>query len=197
MNLPADPINGRQPGQFAISLFNAGLTRFVNLEISALQADGKGKIVSSPRVITGDNIEAIIEQGTEIPYQQATSSGATSISFRKATLSLKVKPQITPDDNVIMKLEVHKDSVGATTVAGPSIDTKQVNTEVLVENGGTVSIGGIFIQDESKDVTKVPLLGDVPLFGVLFKQENNRNDRRELLVFVTPKILRDTVSSTR
>ena len=197
VNLPADPINGRQPGQFAISLFNAGLTRFVNLEISALQADGKGKIVSSPRVITGDNIEAIIEQGTEIPYQQATSSGATSISFRKATLSLKVKPQITPDDNVIMKLEVHKDSVGATTVAGPSIDTKQVNTEVLVENGGTVSIGGIFIQDESKEVTKVPLLGDVPLFGVLFKQENNRNDRRELLVFVTPKILRDTISSTR
>jgi type IV pilus assembly protein PilQ len=195
VNLPADPIGGRSPGQFAISLFNSSLTRFVNLEISALQADGKGKVVSSPRVITGDNIEAIIEQGTEIPYQQATSSGATSISFRKATLSLKVKPQITPDDNVIMKLEVHKDSVGQTTVAGPAIDTKQVNTEVLVENGGTVSIGGIFIQDESKEVTKVPLLGDIPLFGVLFKQENNRNDRRELLIFVTPKILRDTLTA--
>jgi type IV pilus assembly protein PilQ len=195
VNLPADPILGRQPGQFAISLFNAGLTRFVNLEISALQADGKGKIVSSPRVITGDNIEAIIEQGSEIPYQQATSSGATSISFRKATLSLKVKPQITPDDNVIMKLEVHKDSRGDETIAGPAIDTKQVNTEVLVENGGTVSIGGIFIQEEQKTVTKVPLLGDVPLFGVLFRQENNKNDRRELLIFVTPKILRDTVSA--
>ncbi len=195
VNLPADPIGGRSPGQFAISLFNSTLTRFVNLEISALQADGKGKVVSSPRVITGDNIEAIIEQGTEIPYQQATSSGATSISFRKATLSLKVKPQITPDDNVIMKLEVHKDSVGQTTTAGPAIDTKQVNTEVLVENGGTVSIGGIFIQDENKEVTKVPLLGDIPLFGILFKQENNRNDRRELLIFVTPKILRDTVSA--
>jgi len=194
VNLPADPINGRSPGQFAVSLFNAGLTRFVNLEISALQADGKGKIISSPRVITADNVEAIIEQGTEIPYQQATSSGATSISFRKATLSLKVKPQITPDDNVIMKLEVHKDSVGDTTVAGPAIDTKQVNTEVLVENGGTVSIGGIFTQDESKIINKVPLLGDVPLFGVLFKQELNRNDRRELLIFVNPKILRDTVS---
>ncbi len=195
VNLPADPINGRTPGQFAISLFNAGLTRFVNLEISALQADGKGKIVSSPRVITGDNIEAQIEQGSEIPYQQATSSGATSISFRKATLSLKVKPQITPDDNVIMKLEVHKDSRGEETIAGPSIDTKQVNTEVLVENGGTVSIGGIFIQEEQKTVTKVPLLGDVPLFGVLFRQENNKNDRRELLIFVTPKILRDAVSA--
>ena len=122
-----------QPGLFSISLFNPSLTRFVNLEISALQADGKGKIISSPRVITADNIEAMIEQGTEIPYQQATSSGATSISFRKATLSLKVKPQITPDDNVIMRLEVHKDSVGQITVAGPSIDTKQVTTEVLVE----------------------------------------------------------------
>ena len=195
VHLPADPINGRPPGQFAISLFNAGLTRFVNLEISALQADGKGKIISSPRVITADNVEAIIEQGTEIPYQQATSSGATSISFRKATLSLKVKPQITPDDNVIMRLEVHKDSVGENTIAGPSIDTKQVNTEVLVENGGTVSIGGIFTQDESKIVNKVPLLGDVPLLGVLFKQEANKNDRRELLIFVTPKIVRDAVSA--
>jgi len=194
VNLPADSINGRRPGQFAVTLLNAGLTKFVNLEISALQADGKGKIISSPRVVTADNVEAVIEQGTEIPYQQATSSGATSISFRKATLSLKVKPQITPDDNVIMKLEVHKDSVGQNTVAGPSIDTKQVNTEVLVENGGTVSIGGIFTQDEAKEVTKVPLLGDVPMVGALFKNEVNRNDRRELLIFVTPKILRDNLS---
>ncbi len=195
VNLPADPIRGRSPGQFAITLLNSSMTRFVNLEISALQADGKGKIISSPRVVTADNVEAVIEQGTEIPYQQATSSGATSITFRKATLSLKVKPQITPDDNVIMRLEVHKDSVGQTTVAGPSIDTKQVNTEVLVENGGTVSIGGIFSQEESKEVTKVPLLGDIPVFGVLFRNEVNRNDRRELLIFVTPKILRDSLTS--
>ncbi|HZR01845.1 MAG TPA: type IV pilus secretin PilQ [Burkholderiales bacterium] len=195
VNLPADGINGRSPGQFAVTLLNPSLTRFVNLEISALQADGKGKIISSPRVITADNVEAIIEQGTEIPYQQATSSGATSISFRKATLSLKVKPQITPDDNVIMRLEVHKDSVGANTIAGPSIDTKQVNTEVLVENGGTVSIGGIFTQDEAKEITKVPLLGDVPVFGALFKNEVNRNNRRELLIFVTPKILRDNLTT--
>jgi len=194
VNLPADSINGRTPGQFAVTLLNAGLTKFVNLEISALQADGKGKIISSPRVVTADNVEAVIEQGTEIPYQQATSSGATSISFRKATLSLKVKPQITPDDNVIMRLEVHKDSVGQNTTAGPSIDTKQVNTEVLVENGGTVSIGGIFTQDEAKEITKVPLLGDVPMVGALFKNEVNRNDRRELLIFVTPKILRDSLS---
>jgi type IV pilus assembly protein PilQ len=194
VNLPADPIGGRSPGQFAITLLNSGLTRFVNLEISALQADGKGKIISSPRVVTADNVEAVIEQGTEIPYQQATSSGATSISFRKATLSLKVKPQITPDDNVIMRLEVHKDSIGQNTIAGPSIDTKQVNTEVLVENGGTVSIGGIFTQDETREVTKVPLLGDIPVFGALFKNEVNRNDRRELLIFVTPRILRDNLT---
>ena len=197
VNLPADPINGRSPGPVRDQLCSTPtLTRFVNLEISALQADGKGKVISSPRVITGDNIEAMIEQGTEIPYQQATSSGATSISFRKATLSLKVKPQITPDDNVIMKLEVHKDSVGQTTVAGPSIDTKQVNTEVLVENGGTVSIGGIFIQDESKEVTKVPAARAMSRCSAsCSSRRTNRNDRRELLIFVTPKILRDTVSA--
>jgi type IV pilus assembly protein PilQ len=194
VNLPADPIGGRPPGQFAITLMNPSMTKFVNLEISALQADGKGKIISSPRVVTADNVEAVIEQGSEIPYQQATSSGATSISFRKATLSLKVKPQITPDDNVIMRLEVHKDSIGQNTIAGPAIDTKQVNTEVLVENGGTVSIGGIFTQDEAREVTKVPLLGDIPLFGALFKSELNRNDRRELLIFVTPKILRENLT---
>ena len=108
-----------------------------------------------------------------------------------------MKPQITPDDNVMMKLAVHKDSVGESTISGPSIDTKQVNTEVLVENGGTVSIGGIFEQQESKEVTKVPLLGDIPLFGVLFKQTNTTNDRRELLIFVTPKILRDTLTAGR
>jgi type IV pilus assembly protein PilQ len=195
VNMPADSIAGRSPGQFAITLLNSSMTRFVNMEISALQVDGKGKIISSPRVITADNVEAVIEQGTEIPYAQATSSGATSVAFRKATLSLKVKPQITPDDNVIMKLEVHKDSVGQSTIAGPSIDTKQVNTEVLVENGGTVSIGGIFTQDETKEVSKVPLLGDVPLFGSLFKNEVNKNDRKELLIFVTPKILRDQVTA--
>src|SRR5690606_25955887 len=193
-SMPAPGLGGVNPGQFSLILMNDAMSKFLKLEISALQADGKGKIISSPRVVTADNVEAVIEQGTEIPYQQATSSGATSISFRKATLSLKVKPQITPDDNVIMKLEVHKDSVGQNTTAGPSIDTKQVNTEVLVENGGTVSIGGIFTQDEAKEVTKVPLLGDVPVVGALLKNEVNRNDRRELLIFVTPKILRDNLS---
>ena len=157
-NMPAPGLGGVNPGQLSLILMNDAMTKFLNLEITALQADGKGKIISSPRVITADNVEAIIEQGTEIPYQQATSSGATSVSFRKATLSLKVKPQITPDDNIMMKLNVNKDSVGANTSAGPSIDTKQVSTEVLVENGGTVGVGGIYIQEESSTVTKVPLL---------------------------------------
>jgi type IV pilus assembly protein PilQ len=197
VNLPATNIAGSTPSQWTLSLFNAAATRFVNLEISALQVDGYGKIISSPRVITADNVEATIEQGTEIPYQQATSSGATSISFRKATLSLKVKPQITPDDNVIMTLAVNKDSVGQTTTAGPSIDTKRVATEVLVENGGTVSLGGIYQQDQQRAVTKVPLLGDLPVLGFMFKSERNSNNRSELLIFVSPKIIRETVSSAR
>jgi len=162
--------------------------------LSALQADQKGKIISSPRVITADQIEATIEQGTEIPYQQATSSGATSVSFKKATLSLKVKPQITPDDNVIMSLNVHKDSVGQATLAGPSIDTKQIVTEVLVENGGTVVIGGIYTQTETSATNKVPVLGDLPYVGFLFKQNLKSDQRNELLIFITPKIIKEGVT---
>jgi type IV pilus assembly protein PilQ len=195
VNLPAAAIAGTPVGQFGYTLFNRAATRFLNLEITALQSDGKGKVISSPRVITADNVEANIEQGTEIPYQQASSSGATSISFRKATLSLKVKPQITPDDNVYMTLDVHKDSRGADTVAGPAIDTKQVTTQVLVENGGTVSIGGIYIQDLEKTINKVPLLGDIPILGMFFRQESSTNNRTELLIFVTPRILRDNLTN--
>jgi type IV pilus assembly protein PilQ len=193
VNLPAQTIGGAQPGLFSFLLFNNRGTRFLNLELSALQADGRGKIISSPRVITADQVEAVIEQGTEIPYQQATSSGATAVQFKKATLSLKVKPQITPDDNVIMSLNVHKDSVGQQTISGPSIDTKQVTTEVLVENGGTVVIGGIYTQDERTTVTKVPILGDLPYVGFLFKNTTKFDDRNELLIFVTPRILKETL----
>ena len=193
VNLPSPNIGGVTPGLFSFLLFNNAGTRFLNLELSALQADGRGKIISSPRVITADQVEAIIEQGTEIPYQQATSSGATAVQFKKATLSLKVKPQITPDDNVIMNLNVHKDSVGQTTLSGPSIDTKQVATEVLVENGGTVVIGGIYTQDERTTVNKVPVLGDLPYLGFLFKNTQKLDNRNELLIFVTPRILKDTL----
>jgi type IV pilus assembly protein PilQ len=191
VNLPVPGLAGANPGAFSLSLFKEGSSRFLNLEITALQADGKGKIISSPRVITADQVEATIESGTEIPYQQATSSGATSVSFKKATLSLKVKPQVTPDDNVIMNLNVHKDSVGQNTLAGPSIDTKQIVTEVLVENGGTVVIGGIYSQTETTQTNKVPVLGDLPLVGWLFKQNLKTDDRNELLIFITPRILKD------
>lgn len=191
VNLPAQGLSGANPGVFSFLLFNDKSTKFLNLELSALQADGKGKIISSPRVITADKVEATIEQGTEIPYQQATSSGATSVSFKKATLSLKVKPQVTPDDNVIMTLRINKDSVGQNTLSGPSIDTKQISTEVLVENGGTVVIGGIYTQDERSTTTKVPVLGDLPYVGFLFKNNQRVDDRRELLIFISPKILKE------
>ena len=135
-----------------------------------------------------------MEQGTEIPYQQATSSGATSVSFRKATLSLKVKPQITPDGNIIMTLDINKDSVGRTTAAGFGIDTKHVKTEVLVENGGTVVIGGIYTQDEAITTTKVPLFGDIPLLGNLFRNTGKQDNKTELLVFITPRIVDDRLT---
>src|SRR3970282_1074406 len=169
-------------GQCAFILFNSGLSRFLNLELSALEADGRGKIVASPRVLTADQVEAVIEQGTEIPYQQATSSGATAVSFRKANLALKVKPQITPDGNVIMTLDVNKDAPGAVTPAGVQISTKHVKTEVLVENGGTVVIGGIFEQTERTDITRGPFFGELPVIGRVFRHDTKTSQKTQLLV---------------
>ena len=185
---------GQTLGQFSLVLFNRAQTRFVNLELTALESDGRGKIISSPRVVTANQVEALIEQGTELPYQQATSSGATSISFRKANLSLKVRPQITPDGNVVLDVDVNKDAVGLQTPAGFAIDTKHVKTSVLIENGGTVVIGGIYTQTESNDTDKVPLLGDIPVLGYLFKNNAKVRNRTELLVFLTPRILNESVS---
>ncbi len=193
-NMPATGFNSFAAGQFSFILFNSGLTRFLNLEITALEADGKGKIVASPRVLTADQVEALIEQGTEIPYQQATSSGATAVSFRKANLALKVKPQITPDGNIIMTLDVNKDQPGATTPAGVQINTKHVKTEVLVENGGTVVIGGIYEQNDRTDITKVPFFGDLPYIGFLFKNTVNQSSKTELLVFITPRIVNERLT---
>jgi type IV pilus assembly protein PilQ len=190
----AGGIGGINSGALAISLFNRSLNRFINLELSALEADGKGKIISSPRVLTADQIEATIEQGTELPFQQATSSGATAITFRKANLSLKVKPQITPEGNVIMDVQVNKDSVGQITTAGFAIDTKAVKTQVLVDNGGTVVIGGIYTQNERDTLTKVPFFGDLPVFGNLFKNSARTNDKTELLVFLTPRVVNDRLT---
>jgi type IV pilus assembly protein PilQ len=194
INLPATGLAGFAPGVFSTILFNKNFTQFIQMELTALEADGKGKIISSPRVLTGDKVEAIIEQGTELPYQSATSSGATSVSFRKANLSLKVKPQITPDGNIIMTLDINKDSVGQVTAAGFAIDTKHVKTEVLVENGGTVVIGGIFSQDERDTTTKVPLFGDLPVLGVLFRNNSKTDNKTELLVFITPRIVDDRLT---
>ena len=191
VNLPANGqvLNGNSAATFALSLFSAGANRFLNLELSALEADGRGRIVSSPRVITSDQTKAVIEQGEELPYQQATSSGATSIAFRKASLKLEVTPQITPEGAIILNVDVAKDSRGATTPAGFAIDTKHVQTQVLVDNGGTVVIGGIFVQDERTEEQKVPFLGDVPVLGYLFKNTSRKADRSELLIFLTPKVV--------
>jgi type IV pilus assembly protein PilQ len=194
VNMPAAGLNAFAPGAFSLILFNSAATQFLNLEISALEADGKGKIISSPRVLTADQVEALIEQGTEIPYQQATSSGATAVSFRKASLSLKVKPQITPDGNVIMSLDVNKDAPGTTTPAGVQISTKHVKTEVLVENGGTVVIGGIFEQTERTDITRVPWFGELPVIGWLFKNTGTNQQKTELLVFITPRIVNERMT---
>lgn len=192
VNLPAANISGVNPSTFAISLFNSSLTRFLNLELSALEADQRGKVVSSPRVLTADQGKAIIEQGTELPYQQATSSGATAIQFRKANLKLEVTPQITPEGNVILAVEVNRDAVGQLTPAGFAIDTRRVQTQVLVENGGTVVIGGIYEQFERDNVNKVPLLGDLPIVGAAFRNSSRTNNRTELLVFLTPRVVTDT-----
>ncbi|MGA7801475.1 MAG: type IV pilus secretin PilQ [Gammaproteobacteria bacterium] len=165
----------------------------LRLELNAMQAENRGQIISSPRVITSNQKEAVIESGVEIPYQQATSSGATSVSFKKATLSLKVTPQITPDDRIIMDLKVHKDSVGQVFQGVPSVDTRAVDTQVLVDNGETVVLGGIYEQTQSHQADKVPFFGDLPGIGYLFKRTQKVDNNQELLVFVTPKIVKQNL----
>ncbi|MFZ1180430.1 MAG: type IV pilus secretin PilQ [Herbaspirillum sp.] len=191
INLPARAIGDATAGSIALSLFNAAANRVLDLELSALEADGKGRIVSSPRVVTADQQAALIEQGEEIPYQQATSSGATSTAFKKANLKLEVTPQITPDGNVILNVDINKDSRGIPTPGGLAINTKHVKTLVQVENGGTVVIGGIYTQTESLVVNKVPLLGDIPVLGNFFKNTSRIDNKTELLIFLTPRIVQD------
>ena len=188
VSLPANPSNALA-ASYALSLFSPNASRFLTLEISALESDGKGRIVSSPRVVTADQVKALIEQGTEFPYQTATSSGATAIAFRKANLKLEVTPQITPEGNIILDLDINKDSRGESTPDGIAINTKHVQTQVLVENGGTVVIGGIFEQTERDQVNKVPLLGDLPAVGNLFKSRERIANKNELLIFITPRVL--------
>ena len=189
VNLPAASLNGFAAGSFAVSIFNSAKNRFLNLELSALEADGKGKVVSSPRVVTADQAKAVIEQGTELPYQVASASGATTLAFRKANLKLEVTPQITPEGGIVLDLDISKDNVGQITPAGFAIDTKHVKTQVLVDNGGTVMIGGIYETSEQDDEYKVPFLGDLPVLGYLFKNRRRATAKQELLVFITPKML--------
>ncbi len=176
-------------GRFALAIL--GKDYLVDLELSALQAEGRGEIISSPRVITANQKAALIEQGVEIPYQQAAASGATAVSFKKAVLSLEVTPQITPDDRIIMDLKVNKDSVGEVFQGVPSVNTREVNTQVLVDNGETVVLGGIYEQTRTQQASKVPLLGDLPVVGALFRSTSRVNKKAELLIFVTPKILKE------
>ena len=181
-------------GQIGLAIL--GQDTLVDLELSAAQAEGRGEIVSSPRVITANQKEAVIEQGVEIPFQEAASSGATATQFKKAVLSLTVTPQITPDDRIIMDLEVTQDTVGefvpsATGGLVPSIDTRKIITQVLVNDGETVVLGGIFETERRDAEDKVPFLGDIPGLGRLFKRNNSISNKRELLIFVTPKILRE------
>jgi len=190
------------PGALAVDLGVVGSTSsfaigfgsddfLVDLELSALESDGRGEIVSQPRVVTADRQTASIKSGREIPYQEATSSGASSTSFKEAVLSLEVTPQITPDDKIIMDLEVKQDSVGDLTDAGPSIDTNSVTTQVLVANGETIVLGGIFESSSAEKITKTPFLGDIPYLGRLFKRTETEELRSELLIFITPKIIKN------
>ncbi|MBL0422330.1 type IV pilus secretin PilQ [Ramlibacter sp. AW1] len=195
VNLPAVGLAGFNAPSFAISLFSSAANRFLNLELSALEADGKGKLVSSPRIVTADQTKALIEQGTEFPYQQATASGATAVAFRRATLKLEVTPQITPEGNIILDLDINKDSRGETTAAGIAINTKHIRTQVLVENGGTVVIGGIFELTETENEARVPVLGELPGVGNLFKNRQRTANKQEMLVFITPKMITDRTAA--
>ncbi len=195
VNLPAAALNTVNPATFALALFSPNASRLLGLEISALQSDNLGRVISSPRLITADQIKSSIEQGVEIPYQEATSSGAASIAFKKAALKLEVTPQITPEGGIILDVEVNKDSIGEVLETGVAINTNRIKTQVLVDNGGTVVIGGIFRSDEQNAENKVPVLGDMPVLGNLFKSRSKTLEKKELLVFLTPRVLADGASA--
>jgi type IV pilus assembly protein PilQ len=193
VNLPASNPAG------SISVGVLGSNFILDLELSAAQAETQANIISSPRVITANQKEATIKQGVEIPYQQSASSGATTIQFKDAVLSMKVTPHITPDNRIILDLDVRDDSVGTVVVASggvnvPSIDTREISTQVLVNDGQTVVLGGILSTTQREDDNKVPYLGDIPILGHLFKSTAHTDDKDELMIFITPKILREGVN---
>jgi len=196
VNLPAAPAQGT-PAALGLAVGKLG-THLLQLELSALQADGRGEVISAPRVITANQKEALIEQGVEIPYQQAAASGATTVSFKKAVMSLSVTPQITPDDRIILDLRVTKDAVGENVPTGtggfvPSIDTREVQTQVLVDNGETVVLGGIYERTRKDEYQRVPFFGELPVVGALFRNRKQTDEKVELLIFVTPKIIKESL----
>jgi type IV pilus assembly protein PilQ len=173
----------------AYTLFNASSTRLINIQLRALETENKIRTVSNPRVITSNKEPALIEQGTQIPYQIATSSGATATEFKDAKLKLAVTPQIAPDGTILLDVDISKDSVGIQTANGPAIDTRRVKTKVLVSDGGTVVLGGIFEEDDNLSTDKTPFFGDIPGLGVLFRGKGETKRRAELLIFLTPVVL--------
>lgn len=195
VNLPAKLAGVDSVGSFALSIFNSAANRFLTLELSAMEADGKGRVISSPRLITADQTKALIEQGNEFPTQVQDALGGYKIQWKTAVLKLEVTPQITPEGNIIMDLDISRDNRGDLTPWGISVNRRHVQTQVLVENGGTVAIGGIFEMEETNTENKIPVLGDVPVVGNLFKRRTKESEKRELLIFVTPKVITDRVAS--
>ena len=197
VNLPAGSLNGYSAGSLGITLFDKSVTNLLNLEVSALELDGRGKVISSPRVITADKVKASIEQGTEIPYQSVSAGGGIGqVQFRKAVLRLEVTPQITPEGAIFLDVKVNKDTPSSSVSgsAGVAIDTKNVVTQVLVENGGTVVLGGIFTQTESITTTRIPVLGEIPYLGALFRDQVKVNHKTELIIFITPRVVSERVN---
>jgi type IV pilus assembly protein PilQ len=178
-------------GAGSIALAFLSSRYLIDAELSAMQTEGRGEVISTPRVITANGKKALIEQGQEIPYQSSSANSGTNVQFKKAVLSLDVTPQVTPDNRVLMDLEIRNDAAGTVTQGVPSIDTKRVTTQVLIKTGETVVLGGVYQQSNTKSVSKIPLLGDIPLLGALFRNDLDRATKRELLIFITPKILQD------
>jgi type IV pilus assembly protein PilQ len=195
INLPASIQRGAAPSTFAVSLFKSGLASFLNLELQAAETDGRVKGIASPRVVTADGKLAVISQGVDIPYTSLTTTGTPVTSFKKAVLQLSVTPQITAEGSVILDLDVSQDTVGAIYSSGVSINTKNIKTRVSVESGGTVVLGGIFEQNEEETTNKVPLLGDMPMVGALFRSNTRTQSRKELLVFITPRVINEQIQA--
>ena len=185
-------IDSSDATSFAIGLLTD--SSLLELEINALASQGKAEVIARPKLITSDKTEARIASGLQIPFEQSAAHGATSISFKEATLSLQVTPQITPDDRIIMQLNISQDTLGVNTAAGPAINTNQISTQVQVEDGETIVLGGVFTTNRTEDVAKTPLLGDLPLLGRLFSRTSRTDNKEELLIFITPSLIRDSVA---